>query len=179
MQSFFVTLFSVLQRITQQIQREFDRSLIFFLSFLSVFICFKGLLCDASENMAHCRGLGQIIAGKRWRRARLLQPPQPQTPAVSSDASLTEKSRIQTSPGTFLSKWLASSTFGHLKQCSRASSHEASIHPTFISWEEQAFAWINRDIIMFAYMTVTIFFLFFFLTTKKEIHNYWKKACTI
>ncbi len=58
MQSFFVTLFSVLQRITQQIQREFDRSLIFFLSVLSVFICFKGLLCDASENMAHCRGLG-------------------------------------------------------------------------------------------------------------------------
>ncbi len=113
-------------------------------------------------------GWGQIIAGKRWRRARLLQPPQPQTPAVSSDASLTEKSRIQTSPGTFLSKWLASSTFSHLKQCSRASSHEASIHPTFISWEEQAFAWINRDIIMFAYMTVTIFFLFFFWLQRKR-----------
>lgn len=173
MQSFFVTLFSVLQRITQQIQREFDRSLIFVAKDYSVMQVKKWHIVV---------GWGQIIAGKRWRRAHLLQPPQPQTPAVSSDESLTEKCKswIQTSPGTFLSKLLASSTFSHLKQCSRASSHKESIHPTFISWEEQAFAWINRDIIMFAYMTVTIFFSFLvFLTTKKEIHNYWKKACTI
>jgi len=64
MQSFFGTLSSVLQRITQQIQREFDRS--FYFSFLSVLLGFKGLLCDASEkNGTFVVGWGQIIAGKR------------------------------------------------------------------------------------------------------------------
>lgn len=148
MQSFFVTLFSVLQRITQQIQREFDRSFNLLLLFFKCCTWFQRTTLWCKWKKWHiCCGLGANNS-----RQAVKQGSPTSTPTTSNPCSLLiqiSHRKVQVpypnlSWHVFWTNYWLPLTFSHVKQCSRASSRTESIHPTFRSWEEQAFAWINR-----------------------------------